>query len=399
MSNKNSIGKKILALLGILLTFLLLAGCKNYHDIPYDYHKPKKLDDGIQVGNLKEAGFDSIPIIQAVKKLKSGDLGQIHSFIIYKDEKLVLEEYFPGNIYQWEAPAHLGEFVTWNQDMLHSNMSVTKSVTSACIGLAIDKGFIKSVNQSIFDYLPEHQHLKTNGKDKITIEHLLTMTSGMDWVEWGKPYSSIENPIIGIWYTQKDPVSFILEGPLKYKPGTHFSYFGGHQIVLGEILKNATNLTIDEFSEQYLFNPMGIKAVDWAVKFDNGVIEAAGGLKLRPRDMLKFGIAFLDKGRWNNEQIISKEWVNKSIHNYFDETFIKIPGEDSGKVGYSYSWWTKTSTINGQESVIFWAGGWGGQKIIVIPHLKIVVVFTGGNYTSGTKQFAILEDYIYEAMK
>jgi CubicO group peptidase (beta-lactamase class C family) len=135
--------------------------------------------------------------------------------LIFKDGKIVFEEYFMGHRYKWDGTNHHGILVTWRKSMLHHFQSVTKSITSACIGIALDKGFIKSVDQSIFDYLPEHQHLKKNGKEKITIEHLLTMTSGIDWNEWNAPYSSKDNPIIGIWFSEKDPITYILDRPLK----------------------------------------------------------------------------------------------------------------------------------------------------------------------------------------
>ena len=381
----------------ILIVFLLIS-CKNYDQVSYTYKVPNQLEDGIKVGSLSEVGIDSAKLIQAIKRIKGGAIGQTHSILVYKNNMLVLEEYFPGNEYFWEAPGHYGEYISWNKYRLHSVMSVTKSVTSACIGIAIDKGLIKSVHQSIFDYLPNHQHLKANGKDKITIEHLLTMTSGLGWTEWGVSYSNKENPIIGIWYSDKDPVSFILEGSLEYEPGTHFSYYGGNQILLGEILKNVTNLNIDEFSKTYLFKPMKIDSVQWSMKFNNSVIEAASSLKMKPRDMLKFGILYLNNGKWNQQKLLSKDWIDKSSKPYLGNLSIKIPGEDSGNVGYGYSWWTKKLKTKDKDITIFWALGWGGQKIIEIPALEAVIVFTGGNYNSGTDQFKILEDFIIAAM-
>jgi len=385
-------------IVNIVIVFLL-ESCKNYDEIPYTYKIPNQLEDGIKVGSLSEVNIDSTILIQAIKRIQGGAIGQTHAILVYKNNILVLEEYFPGNEYFWEAPGHYGEYISWNKNRLHSVMSVTKSVTSACIGIAIDKGLIKSVHQSIFDYLPNHQHLKANGKDKITIEHLLTMTSGLGWTEWGVSYSNKENPIIGIWYSDKDPVSFILEGSLEYEPGTHFSYYGGNQILLGEILKNATNLNIDEFSKTYLFNPMKIDSVQWSEKFNNGVIEAAGGVKMKPRDMLKFGIVYLNNGKWNQQKLLSKDWVEKSTKAYLGNVSIKIPGEDSGKVGYGYSWWTKKLKTKDKTTSIYWALGWGGQKIILIPSFEAIIVFTGGNYNSGTDQFKILEDFIIAAME
>ena len=159
--------------------------------------------------------------------------------LIVKDDKLVFEEYFKGHKFKYDSANHHGELVTWDRNRLHYIMSVTKSITSACVGIAIDHGFIKSVHQSIFDYLPEHQRLNQDGKDKITIEHLLTMTSGLEWNEWALPYSNLKNDVIMLALVE-DPVTYVLNKPLLDEPGKSFKYADGNNILLGEIIKNAT---------------------------------------------------------------------------------------------------------------------------------------------------------------
>ena len=370
--------------------------------IPYAYRPPENINDGLDVGTLDEVSVDSELIEEAVNDIKRGKYREVHSILIFKDSKLVLEEYFEGHKYQWDAPEHHGELVAWNKSIQHCVHSVTKSITSACIGIAIDKGFIESVHQSIFDYLPEYQHLNTDGKDKITIEHLLTMTSGLEWMEWNAPYSSRDNPIIEIWFQEseqnKHPFTFILEGSLIDAPGTSFRYFGGNQIVLGGIIENATQMDIDEFSAEYLFGPLEIDSFDWWSRFESGVIEAASGLKMTPRDMVKIGAAFLNEGVWNGERIVSEEWVEKSAIPFADNKGIDCPGTDRKNVGYSYSWWTKTFTDSGEGIHMFLAGGWGGQRIIVFPELNTVVVLIGGTYTSSTRIISLLERHIIPAL-
>jgi len=329
-------------------------------------------------------------IEKAVKEILCGRYPEVHSMLIFKDDKLVFEEYFAGHDYQWDGPNHHGELVNWNWSMPHHIHSDTKSITSACIGIAIDEGFIESVNQSIFDYLPEHQHLNTDGKEKITIKHLLTMTSGLKWPEWSAPYSSLDNPEIGIWFSEKDPLSFVLEKPLIGEPGTYFNYCGGNMKVLGEILRYASNMSLDDFSNKYLFEPLGIDSANWTERFESGVINAAAGLILTPRDMAKVGVTFLNRGVWNGTQIISEQWVEKSTTPYPSNIRIDVPGEDSGILGYSYSWWTKQYSISNMYS----AGGFGGQHIMVLPEVNTVVVFTGGNYVTWKPPFKILEEYI-----
>ena len=311
--------QKVLLIIPLLL--LLLIGCESEPAVPYVYQTPQNTDDGLDVGTLDEVGIDAELIEKAADNINRGKYKEVHSLLIYKNGKLALEEYFPGYTYQWDGPNHHGEWVIWGRDKLHFIASDTKSITSICIGLAVKEGFIDSVHQSIFDYLSEHQHLNTDGKNKITIQHLLTMTSGLRWDEWSAPLSSASNDIVGIWYSDKDPVSFILERPLVDEPGTSFTYSGGNMIILGEIIRYATGMNIDEFSGKYLFGPLGIESFDWFNRFENGVIETGGGLKLTPRGMLKVGVTFLNNGVWNGQQVITEDWVKKSsIANHLTAT-------------------------------------------------------------------------------
>jgi len=390
--------KKVIFLISVLsILSLLFVSCQSEPSIQYTYQPPENINDGFDVGSLDEVNIDSVLIEKAVNEINRGKYKEVHSMLIFKDNKLVFEEYFMGHKYQWDAPDHHGELVNWDKSMLHEIMSDTKSITSTCIGIAIDKGFIESVNQSIFDYLPEHQNLNSDGKDKITIEHLLTMTSGLEWDEWGAPLSSPDNDIVGIWFSDKDPITYVLERPLVDEPGTSFTYSGGNMIVLGEIIKYATKMNIDEFSGKYLFGPLDIDSFDWWNRFENGVFETGGGLKMTPRDMAKIGVTFLNEGVWNGKQIISEQWVEKSEIAFSGNKGIDVPGTDKRNVGYSYSWWTKTFSNSGKRIQMFYAGGWGGQNIFVFPELNTVVVTTGGTYTSSTRTIRLLEKCIIPA--
>jgi CubicO group peptidase (beta-lactamase class C family) len=178
------------------------------------------------------------------------------------------------------------------------------------------------------------------------------------------------------------------------KPGKKFTYHGGGIIVLGEILKNASGLNMDEFSMNYLFEPLGIDSSTW-YQFDNGSIACDGSLNIKPRDMLKFGITYLNNGAWQGEQVVAQKWVEKSRLPYGNNKGIRIPICDSGKNGYSYTWWTNDLSHSGRTVDIYSASGWGGQSITVIPEENMVVVFTGGNYAVRKKLHEILERYIY----
>lgn len=176
-----------------------------------------------------------------------------------------------------------------------------------------------------------------------------------------------------------------------------FTYNGGGMVILGEIIKNATKLNIYEFSMKYLFKPLAVDSIQWG-QFENGMYDAAGMLFLTPRDMLKLGITYLNNGEWNGTKIISSAWVENSSKPYNNNLDINIPGEDSGKNGYGYSWWTSKFSHNGGEIKMFRAGGWGGQEIMVFPKLNMVIVFTGGNYDSKTSLYKLLEKSILPAI-
>ena len=286
--------------------------------------------------------------------------------------------------------------VQWNRTMQHPIMSCTKSITSACIGIAIDKGFIKSVDQSIFDYLPDHQQLKTDNKNYITIEHLLTMTSGLAWDEWNAAHGGQLTNDYDHLYVVDDQIKAVLERPWWAAPGEFFTYNGGGIVILGEILKNATGMNMDEFAKQYLFEPLGIESASWW-SYPNGRLETASSLSITPRDMLKIGALYLNNGNWNGEQIISWEWVEKSSTVYKNNVGINLPIEDSGLNGYGYTWWISELNYHGEPLKMYRANGWGGQTIMVLPELEMVVVFTSGNWASKSKLFKILNSYILPA--
>ena len=351
----------------ILISSLLLSCDFDNTSGQYNYHRPENINDGFEVGSLKEVSIDEGIIAKVVDRILAGKYEAIHSMLIYRNNKLVLEEYFQGHRYKWDAPYYLGDWVQWDRTMQHQIMSCTKSVTSACMNIAIENGFIQSVNQSIFEYLPDHQQFNTGQKHDITIEHLLTMTSGLEWDEWHAPHGTAANDIDRLYIEcYDDPLSCVLERRVIHTPGESFNYNVGGLITLGEILRNATGMDLVEFSKQYLFGPLGIDSIKWDC-YPNGIVEAGGGLHLKPRDMLKIGITYLNDGVWKGERIISADWVAKSAEVYRNNSGIKLPIEDSGKNGYGYTWWISEIGNGGNKTEMYRANGWGGQVIMVFP--------------------------------
>jgi CubicO group peptidase (beta-lactamase class C family) len=262
------------------------------------------------------------------------------------------------------------------------------------------------VEQSIFDYLPDHLHHATGGKEQITIEHLLTMTSGLEWDEWGAPYTTTKNDLIRIMDECDDQIDCVLAAPLVSEPGMDYTYTGGGMSVLGEIIKNATGMDIEAFSNEYMFAPLGIDPVEWR-RFDSGIIYAGGEQRMSSRDMVKFGATFLNDGVWKGQQIVSEEWVDKSAtpypgpdNSWLNHFLRPIPPSDGtwGQRGYSYSWWTHEFSDSGTKIHAYYASGWGGQAIIVLPEKQAVAVFTGGNYATMSPVIKILSRYVIPAL-
>jgi len=387
-----------IAAIFILVFLFSETGCNAPADHDSQYRIPEELNDGLKTGDAKLTGLNTDLLEQAIKAIERGRFREIHSMLIYKEESLVFEKYFEGHQYQWDGPKYYGEKVQWSPTMAHPIMSCTKSITSACIGIAVDKGFIKSVDQSIFDYLPDHQDLNKDNKNYITIEHLLTMTSGLAWDEWHAAHGGQLSNDYDHLYVVDDQIKAVLERPFWAAPGEFFTYNGGGIVILGEILKNATGMNPDKFAEKYLFEPLGIDSATWW-SYPNGRLETASSLSLTPRDMLKFGALYLNKGKWNGQQIIPEYWVEKSSVVYRNNYGIQLPIEDSGINGYGYTWWISELDYNGQKLKMYRANGWGGQVIMVIPDLDTVVVFTSGNWAYKSKLFKLLNNYVLPAVE
>jgi CubicO group peptidase (beta-lactamase class C family) len=383
----------ILVMLLICLC-LVLSSCEKNKNIidPLAglYKVPLQIDDGWETASLSSVGMDETPLLRLLQKLNNTSDHRIHSILIIKDGKLVFEEYFPGEKFKLAQPTGETGFDMFDT---HTLCSVTKSVTSALIGIAMDKGFIQSVDQKVFDFFPEYSYLLTSAPEKnaLTLEHLLTMTSGLEWDDESTSYFDPRNDLYQLFNSQ-DPIRYILSKDLLEIPGTVFDYANCNTNLLGEIIRKTTDYRLDHFAEYYLFSKLGITDFEWQM-LPNDVVFCSGDLMLRPRDMAKFGYLFLNGGIWEGERIISQEWINISTKNLID------PNEHSANYawadGYGYQWWV-WEDIYGVEFQAYLAAGWGGQWIIVSPSMNTVVVSTAGNYYTNIEISIeeILVDYI-----
>ena len=218
----------------ILLTFLSCDKDISGPSEDFQYEVPVQTDDGWETATLSSVGMDERPLLRLLDKLDELDDHQIHSLLIVKDGKLVFEEYFPGA--KFNLAQYTGE-TGFDINDTHNLCSATKSITSALIGIAIDKGFIQSVDQKIFGFFPAYSHLLTSepGKNDLTIKHLLTMTSGLEWDDESTPYLDPRNDLNQL-FNSPDPVGYILSKDLVATPGTVFDYANCNTNLLGEIV-------------------------------------------------------------------------------------------------------------------------------------------------------------------
>jgi CubicO group peptidase (beta-lactamase class C family) len=366
----------------IILTFISCKTGQEQETAFYSYSEPTARNDGWEVSSLSAQGIDASLIHDMIIDVKENVLRNVHGVLIIRHERLVLEEYFRGENLN-------GDWVGYDWDVRHDQMSCTKSFTSALIGIALDRGLLTGIDARLPDFFPDYAGLDwSGGKDTITVEHLLTMSAGLDWDEWTYDYLDSRN-MHSQMSNSSDRIGFILSVPMAAEPGTLFVYNSGLSILLGEIIRRVSNLSADQFAEQYLFAPLGIEDYYWYI-YPDGTVQAGGGLYLRPRDMAKLGQLYLNGGAWNGQRIVSAQWVALSGASHINR---------SNRGGYGYQWWTEQHAWQGGVIQSYSANGWGGQRIFVFPDLDMIVVFTGGNYfTSGNPPDTMLHRYILPAV-
>jgi CubicO group peptidase (beta-lactamase class C family) len=259
---------------------------------------------------------------------------------------LVLEQYFRGN----------------HADSLNDVRSVTKSVMSTLTGIALEQGHLSGLDQTLGDFLgPELEGLEP-GKAEISIGDVLTMTTGLEWPENNGSQSAYND-----WIRSGDWVSHVLGQPLVDPPGSRFNYNSGAIHLLGIVLERATGQRLPDFADAHLFGPMGVDRVAWEA-FSDGTFNGGAGIDIRPRDLARFGQLFLQDGHDGLHQRVPLAWVRTASRPAF--SWQASYGTLSA-LSYGFLWWT-----NGELPDGFFAWGYGGQFVYVVPSLQLVVVTT-----------------------
>lgn len=340
---------------------------------------PAAVDDGWQLATPESVGLDGERLCGIAARVAATN-ANIHAVVIAMRGLLVFEQYFPGYDEPWGMGGGRYEF---DAQTKHDMRSVSKSVVSLLAGMAIDRELIRSADEPVVKFFPDYSAVKSPGWDNITIRHLLTMSSGIQWDEnlpWKDPKN--DEPHLG---SETDPYRYVLSKPVAAPPDTVWNYNGGGTDLLGNIIERASGKPLDAFARETLFTPLGITDWEW-MKYRNEHFAAAAGLRLRPRDAAKIGQLVLNKGKWNGRQIVSSRWIEPSVAPRFQAI-----GYFGGLFYYGQQWWMGRTLGGDREVKWIAAQGLGGQRIFVVPELDLVVMTTSGLYASGRQGQAALD--------
>ena len=375
----------------LIMGFLLLVhGCTDKESTGYQYEIPQEAEDGWEVSPVEDAGMHLENLEEMMDQIEGIPGHNIHSILIFRNSKLVFEEYFEGYLYSSDPPGSNGDYVQYDRETDHYLASVSKSITSVIFGAAIKAGYIESVDQKVIDVLPEYKDILIGEKADITLEHLLTMSSGLAWDETSTSYGNPANDVTALFISE-DPIEYILSREMVSSPGEEFLYNSGATNVLGAVVQKFAGMSLLEFGNEALFEPLNIQGGLWQ-RIAGGYFFASGGIFLRPRELAKIGFLILNDGYWGSTRVITGDWITESIREHITTDGKTLPMAHS----YGYQWWHMDFNAGGQEYHCFFAAGWGDQYMFIFPDQNLIVVFNCGNFISSgpLSPFSLMEDYL-----
>ncbi len=329
------------------------------------------------IGMIAQLG--SLRLDTMHQKIESGHYPNIHAVLIQQSGTLQYEAYFGG----------------YTMDSLHDIRSAFQSITSLLAGIALDKGYLESVDVPLLQFFPDFTPKDTR-KKQISLRHLLEMKGGLKAEEFYGigPYLADEMSATANW------IKYALEVDLKDDPGLNFSYNSCEPLLVGAALTHTVGKSIMDFSQEHLFAPLGITDYRWTIT-PTGYGMTAGSFFMKPRDMVKLGELVLREGHWDGQKIISTPWISTTTRclTPIDFSFVRYSRMDNAELQsarYGYYWYKERLRYKEIDTVVLFASGKGGQYIMILPDWDMVVVFTGGNFNDwrGKLPFELLLQYI-----
>ncbi|MCF2874924.1 MULTISPECIES: serine hydrolase domain-containing protein [unclassified Tenacibaculum] len=327
---------------------------------------------------LSKSTFNAKIIEDLNRKIAEKRFEDINGIVVIKDNKLLIEEYFNGE----------------TRNSLHDARSVGKSFASTVLGIAIKENYIQSENvllKEFYDLQSFENYSKK--KDSVTLKSLLTMSSG--FVGDDSDYNSIGNE--EKMYPTSNWVKFSLDLPMEKekKIGEDFSYFTAGVVILGDVIHKSVPKGLVSYAEEKLFKPLNITNYKWQYT-PQKVGNTAGGIQLRAIDFAKYGQLYKNKGMWNGKQILTKEWVDKSLSKQVSQI---NAGIENGYYGYLF--WNKEYKVEGKSYEVSFCSGRGGNKIFIFKDIPFVVVITSSAYNNPIAHLnadKIVKEYILPAV-
>jgi hypothetical protein len=363
--------------------------------------------NGWPAATLESQQLDPAPLRDIVSKAQAGTFGNADRLVVIRNGKLLLDEHFARdyreiskgksspigcgidackdssqiNHYNYLHPTF---HPFWRGTQAHTLQSVTKSVAATVIGVAMQRGEIKSVQTPLLSFFTKYNLSKVDPRlRKATLADLLTMRSGIEWHETDRPLDSTNTTLL--LEQSNDWIQFTLDQPMDSDPGTKWVYNSGGSALMAEVIRSSTGKHVDEYAKQYLFGPLGITSFHWK-RTPTGHPDTEGGLYLNPLDLAKIGQLFIDDGVWQGKRLLPPGWAKEAAGRIVDHTNPSAPQSP----GYGYQWWRYD-----RRNTEIWAGnGFGGQFLLVLPQYKLIAVTNNWNVFGVPPQMGILNPLI-----
>ncbi len=340
--------------------------------LPYVYQAPKHLDDGIATRSLASNSDLAFKLSEMTTAIYKDAYPLTQSVLVYQDGALVFEEYF----------------YEYSQQTKHQMRSATKTLSAILLGIALDTGLLDSIDEPILPYFGGVYMVDNldERKANITLRHLLSMQSGFACNDYdaGSPGNESTKNKSDDW------VKFMLDLPMQNAPGKVGMYCSGNVTLINKILELVTHKPLHQFANEVLFEPLGVNNYKWEFKPDRSSINNYNQAYMIPRDIMKLGIMIQNQGVWNNNQIVSSEWIDA----------LSSQQSTIGETPYGYLYWLRYIYKDGVQRIeIPQISGNGGQKVIQLKDDNAVVVLTGGNYNAQSHTNVLLGDYIIKGLR
>lgn len=353
----------------------------------------------------EDEGVDGAALTALDAQLAAGAYGNVDALVVTRHGRVIADFRYEHDYVEissgYEQEPH--QYNYYNPDYhpfregsdVHTIQSITKSVTSALIGIAIYRGEIEGTDVAALSYLSDREIPDPDGvKATITLEDVLTMRPGFEWDEFTLPYTDMGNDAAQL-EASEDWVQFVLDKPMAAVPGETFVYNSGNSMIMAAILEATTGLNVGEYAEQYLFGPLGITDYYWKA-IPDGLQDTEGGLYLKPEDLAKIGYLFMRDGVWDGVRLLPEGWVERSARPWVS---FATPDNPDSERGYGFQWWIMNDG-SGDAPKQYGGSGYGGQSLIIVPELDLVAVVNSWNiYEESYSAQSVIIDHVIPAVR